>query len=205
MPNLIDKSVFTGLSWSVQTQLFTGFKFLGLTDDVARPTQDVETLVKSEEPARKAKLKSILEAKYAPLFALNLEKGTPSEVEKKIGEVYGLSGDTPHKAYRFFLSACEYSGVMLSGLLAPGKKDSSNGLGARKRAPKRRQQSAQPKETGAPASSGTSKTIELASGGTLTLSASLDLFALSVADRTFVFALIDKLETYAQPKGETKE
>ncbi len=43
---------------------------------------------------------------------------------------------------------------------------------------------------------GTSKVVNLKSGGTLRISATLDLFSLSPTDRTFVFSLIDKLEEY---------
>lgn len=45
---------------------------------------------------------------------------------------------------------------------------------------------------------GTSRSVELKSGGTLTISATLDLFALNAADRKFVFDLIDKLEGYEE-------
>lgn len=49
---------------------------------------------------------------------------------------------------------------------------------------------------GGSGSSGTSRTISLRSGGTLTVSATLDLFSLSPPDRKFVFEFIDKLESY---------
>jgi hypothetical protein len=44
--------------------------------------------------------------------------------------------------------------------------------------------------------SGTQRVVSLKSGGTLTLSASIDLFKMSSSDRTFVFGLIDKLDEY---------
>jgi hypothetical protein len=54
-----------------------------------------------------------------------------------------------------------------------------------------------PETTTPPASPpGTSRTVKLLSGGTLTISATLDLFALSSGDRSFVFKLIDELEDY---------
>lgn len=43
---------------------------------------------------------------------------------------------------------------------------------------------------------GTSRQVQLKSGGTLTVSASADFFQLNVEDRRFVFELIDKLEEY---------
>jgi hypothetical protein len=46
--------------------------------------------------------------------------------------------------------------------------------------------------------SGEAKTVELRSGGTLTLSASVKFFDMASEDRTFVFDLIDKLRDYEQ-------
>jgi hypothetical protein len=43
---------------------------------------------------------------------------------------------------------------------------------------------------------GTSRTVELKSGGTLTVMASMDVFKLTPDDRNFVFSLIDKLNEY---------
>jgi hypothetical protein len=40
------------------------------------------------------------------------------------------------------------------------------------------------------------KSIRLRTGGTLTLTASLDLFSLGAEDRAFVFDLIDRLQQY---------
>lgn len=48
----------------------------------------------------------------------------------------------------------------------------------------------------APPPAGTSRSVALASGGTLTVSASMDVFGFSPDDRTFVFDLIDKLLKY---------
>ena len=42
--------------------------------------------------------------------------------------------------------------------------------------------------------------VRLQSGGTLMLSATLDLFSLNTDDRKFIFELIDKLESYKQPE-----
>jgi hypothetical protein len=47
--------------------------------------------------------------------------------------------------------------------------------------------------------SGTARQVTLKSGGTLTVTASMDVFKLSPADRTFVFSLIDKLSEYESP------
>lgn len=43
------------------------------------------------------------------------------------------------------------------------------------------------------------KTVTLKSGGSLTVSASLDMLAASAEDRAFLFDLFDRLATYAEP------
>lgn len=211
IPNVIDKTVFPGMAYSVQNQLFTGMRFLGLIDQENKPLQDLADLCNPVEEQRKEKLKEILHRRYQELFAINLKKTTPAEIEKKMAEAYGVVGDTKEKAVRFFVSAAEYVGVELSPLLSSGKKagQTTRPSGASKRRVTRRQ-GVQPLTS--PQNSdgvhhGTSKTVRLQSGGTLTLSATLDLFALNTADRKFVFELIDRLDGYAQPveKTETRE
>lgn len=41
-------------------------------------------------------------------------------------------------------------------------------------------------------------TLDLASGGTITVALSVDLFTLGADDRTFVFGLIDEMAAYAK-------
>lgn len=206
IPNVIDKTVFTGMAFSVQNQLFAGMRFLGLIDEKSKPTSDLEELAVQPEELRKEKLKQILHQRYPELFALNLKKTTPDEIAKKMTESYNVSGDTREKAVRFFVSAAEYVGTELSPLLT-GKK--SNGGAARTPTTRRRGVRKPPAAlTGGQQNeefAGTAKTVRLQSGGTLTLSATLDLFSLNTEDRKFVFELIDKLDGYAQPTDPKAE
>src|SRR5437016_3124888 len=59
IPNVIDKTVFTGMAFSVQNQLFAGMRFLQLIDDKSKPTVDLDELAVQEEDSRKEKLKAI--------------------------------------------------------------------------------------------------------------------------------------------------
>lgn len=118
--------------------------------------------------------------------------------EKKMNEVYGVKGDTCYKAVRFFVGAASYLDIEMSPLFS-GKKatnGSRSGSAIRKRVPRRVDSLP---GSGSSANSGTSKMVRLQSGGTLTLSATLDLFRLNSEDRKFVFDLIDKLDGYVQP------
>lgn len=206
IPNQIDRTTFPGYSGGVQSQLFAALKFLGLMGDDDRPTPDLHELAVMEENKRKEKLKAIVQARYASIIALDLMKATPAEVGKKLTEEYGVSGDTKEKALRFFIAAAQYVGIHLSRFFkVPGAASGGNG-GAR---PKRRTTTRKPQQedddeepTTPPLSSGTSRMVSLKSGGTLTLTASIDLFQLSQADRTFVFGLIDKLDAYEKEAAD---
>jgi hypothetical protein len=202
MPSRIDRSVFPGIAWNVQSQLFAGMKFLGLLKGEDEPTPVLDDLVKGSEDERKAKLRSVVQERYAELIAIDLTKATRAHFEEVMGELYAVTGDTRQKAVRFFLNAAEYVGIPLSAFIAPkkgtnGKPKRANG---KPRATARRTPvfpvPPAPDTPLGPEVRGTAKSIQLQSGGTLTLSATLDLFALNAADRKFVFELIDKLDGY---------
>jgi hypothetical protein len=198
LPNRIDKTVYPGLNPAVVNQLLTAFKFLGLTDDAGKPTQALDALAVKDESVRKHELGVIVRQRYSELFSLDLVKTTPLELQERMEKAYGVTGDTREKAIRFFLNAITYLGVHVSPLL---KKATSNGAGAprKKRTSKTKAQpparvdsTRHPDESGG----GSSRIITLKSGGTLTLSASLNFLALSPSDRKFFSDLIDRLDEY---------
>jgi Family of unknown function (DUF5343) len=206
MPSRIDRSVFAGLSWTAQNQLFIALRFLGLLKGDDEPTPLLHDLVEGTEEERKLKLTKIVRDSYADLIAIDLTKATKSHFEEKLGELYNVTGDTRVKAARFFVSAAGQLGISLSSFIAPA----ANENGVKRRVTSGRPRTAAKKATVTPIippapdptkPSGTSKSVSLVSGGTLTISATLDLFSLNAADRKFVFEIIDKLEAY---EGGTK-
>jgi len=201
LPNQIDRTVFPGLSWNVQNQLFTGLKFLGLTNDAGRPAPVLATLLSDDEKMQKQRLSGLLHEKYVELFKLDLVKASPLQIQQAMSEHYGVSGDTLEKAIRFFVAAAEYCGIPMSPLLAGKRPDGT--MVRKRRGPARAKKSivdppsgGTSPTNGSEAKNGTSKTVGLESGGSLTLSATLDLFALNPKDRSFIFELIDRLEKY---------
>lgn len=198
VPNQIDRSVFPGMAWNAQNQIMIGFKFLELVDEDGKPTPALHDLAVPDEPKRKAQLAKLVRAKYADLFALDLMKTTPAELGQRVTEFYGITGDTREKAVRFFLAALAYLEIPISPLF--GKSRAGNGgtppSSRRRRNTTPRQRQVETPKPDDP--SGTSRQIQLRSGGTLTVLASIDLFKLSQYDRNFVFALIDQLEKYEQ-------
>lgn len=196
LPNQIDRSVWKGQSWGTQSQLISAFKFLGLIDDKGKPGEWLVTLseMPDDEAGRKAVLEHVFKERYADLFNLDLTKATPEQVDKAMGN-YRVSGETREKAVRFFLNGLLYLGIPVSKHLQP-KAPNGGGSSRGKKRPR-----AKAKEVPAPTlpvtePAGTSKVVNLRSGGILKISATLDLFSLSPTDRAFVFDLIDKLEDY---------
>jgi hypothetical protein len=207
MPNRIDRSAFPGQSGSGQNQLLLAFRFFGLISDDGKPTPTLLALAVTDESARKAAFRKLIEQKYAPLFALNLMNTTPAEFAEKMTEIYKVTGDTRLKATRFFLAAAEYLGIQVSPLL---QRDKTKTLGVTTPARRRRTRTRPDDEreddeddddSESPQPAAESRSVELRSGGTLTLSATTKFMALSAADRNFVFGLIDKLEEYERQDG----
>jgi len=200
VPNQIDRSAFPTLSWAVQGQLLSGLRFLGLIDEKDKPTTLLHGLAVPDEGVRKKKLEAILRARYSSLFDLDLTKATPAQVEEHLGESYGVGGDTRGKAMRFFLLALEYLEIPVSRFLRkPGNGSSTGGPRRRRTLANRVKETASEAEppTLARPAPGASRTVQLKSGGgTLSVSVSLDPFALSDEDQKFVFALINQLRDY---------
>lgn len=208
MPNRIDRSAFPGQSGAIQNQLLLALRFFGLTHADGRPTDTLLAVAVADESARKAALRKLIEQKYAALFALNLMKTTPAEFAEKMTEEYKVTGDTRLKATRFFLNAASYLGIDVSPLLLRDRsKPVGNGSVQRKRRPGRpRSEEAEEDDEDAERpiqTAAESRSVELRSGGTLTLSATTKFMGLSAADRKFVFDLIDKLEEYETQGGQS--
>jgi hypothetical protein len=197
IPNRVDRSVFSGLSGGVQYQLLAALKFLGFADADERPTETLRRLAVADEEVRKERLREAFRSKYAPVFELELTNATPAELEEVFTEAYGISGTTRVKAIRFFLAGADYLGIPVSTLLSKARKANGASLRRSRANKKTTKTRSEPLPSMPPAAaSGTSKVVNLKSGGTLTVSATLDLFSLSPTDRSFVFQLIDKLEDY---------
>ncbi len=200
IPNRIDKTVYPGLNSAVINQLLTGYKFLGLIDNSGKPSPDLQALAVTDEAARKQQLGTLLRHRYADLFALDLVKTTPAELAEKMEKSYSVTGETREKAIRFFLAAVSYLGIEVSSLLK--KTTAANNSTTRRKRQTKPKAAAPPVNTATQTqdtntnNGGSARVITLASGGTLTLSASLNFLALNPTDRKFFSDLIDKLDAY---------
>lgn len=193
LPNQIDRSVWPSFSGAIQGQLLGALRFLGLMDENQCPTASLREILADRETRRPA-LRRLLEQRYRPLIELDLGRTSPHQLEEAMRQ-YGLSGATHKKAVSFFLQAAQYAGLPLSVLLKARTRTAGFG--------RKRPGTADAPPPAAPAGDerNVSRTVRLRSGGTVTVSASLDLFSLDAGDRRFVFDLIDKLREYEAAQG----
>jgi len=201
VPPLIDRSIWRTQPGGVQGQIMGALRFFNLIDEANRPTENLRRLVEKPEHREKA-IRALLEWSYADLIKGDLTKMTTKMLEDGI-EQYGVSGLTKKKAVTFFLQAARFGDLALSPYLQSQIRATP---GTRRK--RRKDEEGSNRESTAVAPSpmggqpGESQTIELKSGGSVTVTVTINPFSLEQADRTFVFDLIDKLKGYA--KGDEK-
>lgn len=208
LPPRIDKSVFPTFAGSTQTEVLQAFKFLGLIDADSQTTPALSRLVEDKEQRPDA-VRDIVLSSYRVVFDQDPTRMTPAQLDAIFREL-GVSGATLLKATRFFLKAADFAGISVSSHLtrkmrSSSRKDSNGQATRRRRTARSINTSVADQATSAPAPRRTAgahgndpKEVALRSGGTITLSVSVDLFQLSTDDRAFVFTLIDKLREYEE-------
>ena len=204
MPARIDKSVIDNMAGSVQGQLIATLRYFKLIQPDGTPEKLLTELAPSEGEERKKLINEMVKRSYDFVFAsgLNLQTATTGQLEE-LFTAEGVAGDTRRKAFNFFLALCKDGGIQLSSHIKPAKgvagtrRRSARGSGGEVEQtppPSNINQARQPTE-------GMSKTIELKSGGKLTLSADVNLFDLDSEERNFVFGLIDQIQAHERGNG----
>lgn len=198
-PARIDKSYLDNYSGGYQSIVLAALNSLGLRDPSGQVTDRLENLVKADADKRKAIFTDMLNEYYAPVLALGMN-ATQQQLIDAFRELGVNPGDTTRKAVAFFLGAAKYSGVPVSRHWKVPRVPSS---GTRRRTP-------DPGSAGAtgttgsglnpaitlPTGSANTRTVQLLSGGTVTLTVSVDLFDLSGDDQKFVLGLVQELKDY---------
>ena len=196
LPDVIDKSVWPTLSFSVQGHTFSAFKFLVLIDDDGNVQDDLRRLV-SEKEHRKAIIGEIVKKRYSEVVELGTRNASTQQLQDAIKEA-GASSAILVKAVRFFRQAAEYAELPVSPLWKTGKKTGTKKASWSK--PRKKQQ--QPKDTSSsrPEGQGISVTLPK-SGATITLTASVDVMKLVGDEREFLFGLIDSMHNFEAGSG----
>lgn len=196
VPPRIDRGIWKNQTGTIQSLIMGAYRFFGLIDDQSKPTKKLHDLVAHRDNPNEY-VKAILEEKYAEVIKHNLSTMTEALINEYFGAVFGVDGDTKRKSITFFLQAAKSVGMPLSTFLQSQVRVRTTGSRRRRR----ENDAIEPDELEDDdqiQQSGEAKTVELRSGGTLTLSASVKFFDMASEDRTFVFDLIDKLRDYEQ-------
>lgn len=214
LPPRIDRSMMRTKSGTDQANLTMALNSFGLTDGEGTVLATLTKLTASPSDQRSAVLADLIRQYYPGPMRVSDENGTQAALNAVFTEDYPsiASADTRRKAITFFLHAATSAGLSLSphfpssrpGAGAPGAPKARRS-GRRKPESAEGQVSPEPTSTTSQASTstrGTSHTIELESGGTLTLTYDLSLFDLSEDDETFVLGLVRGLRTYAREHAE---
>jgi len=197
VPPIIDRGIWRTQPGGVQGQIMGALRFFNLIDDANRPTENLRRLVEKREH-RQAAIRTLLEWSYADLVKGDLTKMTAKMLEDGI-EHYGVSGETRKKAVTFFLQAAKFADLPLSPYLQMQIR-ATPGTRKRRRTLDEDSSSQASNGTPAPSDDGRTQTIELKSGGAISLTLSINPFKLEKSDREFVFGLIDKLSDYGKPQ-----
>lgn len=215
-PARIDKSYLDNLSGGYRTQVLAGLSSLGLVAEDGTLSERLKAMVTGSEADRKRIVGDIVREHYGPVVGLP-RNATQQQMVAAFEEMSPtVTGDTRRKAIAFFLNACQYAGISVSPhWKTPRVPPSGKGKRGRRAAGADANDQEEVPEASPtapsslphpPASAQNIRSVELRSGGTVTLSVSVDLFGLSDDDRQFVLNLVDAMRSYdnqrALPRGD---
>ena len=199
LPPEIDRSYLSKMSGTTQTYLTSALRSFELIGPDKEVTPALKELVKNPDD-RPAMIADLLRKYYPEVVELGKSNGTALQLDQALGK-YGLRGNTIRKAAAFYMHAAQYAGIPLSVHWTVRKAGSGHRV---ETTSKQRGKPSKPTaqgHQGARTPVGDSRSLTLRSGGTVTLTVSVNLFDLSTEDRGFVLGLIDAMRTYEQEAG----
>lgn len=214
LPPQIDRSIMSSKSGTDQNNLLSALMGFGLIGEQNRVLPALEALATADPEQRKAELATLVRQFYPDAVQNSEDHGTHQQLQDLFNEKYdlGTSADTRRKAITFFLHALQAAGLHVSD----NYKKTRSGSGAPgaprpKRNRSTRKAAANGAAAGAPADTSStppagaavySTKVVIGDNTVLTLTAeNLNPFALSKADRTFIFMLIDSMQEYEQKQA----
>jgi hypothetical protein len=193
VPGHVNRSVWPSFSGGTVSQVITTYRFLGLIDEDSKPTRHLGVLAGENVSLRQSELRQLLQRAYAEIIAIDLTTATPKQLTDAFAAAFTTTGATLQKAISFFLNASQYAELPLSQFLTRRR-------GRRRRGSMNRTRNGgtieRPIELPQDSQQGTTRTIQLSSGGEVALRVQFDAFTISQGDREFIFNLIDQLAEY---------
>jgi hypothetical protein len=198
MPTRIDKTLMKSLSGGAQSALIGALDYFHLKDGV-KPNDRLVNLTEAQGPDRAPIWNEMVHDAYTFLFTedFDLKRATQGELDEKF-RGQGVSGETINKCVAFFMSAAREAGLALSPHFKTIKTRAPRGSGRQARKKKSDELIQQHPPNNGTVTSGSTKTVHFKSGGTATLAVSVDVVALSPADRKALFEWIDAMSEYEE-------
>ncbi len=127
LPETLDRSAWNTRSGTEQTQIVSGLKFFGLTDDKGNTQPSLKELVGTAENSdqERACWSKLLRQSYPGVFKVDLANATPKQLDDAIG-AFSVAGLTKERAIRFFLKAAMHAKIKLSTRLTGHLRDRSS-------------------------------------------------------------------------------
>ncbi len=214
IPSQLDRSLWAGkFAGSTGSQLMSGLKFLRLLDSKNTPLPRLAELAQAGANDRKALMREILKESYGADLVDNLATKTPKMVDEAL-EYLGTTDGTHRKAVSFFVNGAKVNDLQVPSAIAKkARVKASKTRGRRQTAANGSRESGENNAKADPSKApttapkhqeGSTKTVALRSGGTVSVSVSVNLLELSPDDRNWVFEVIDKLQEYERKEVAAK-
>lgn len=213
LPPAIDRSLMGTKSGSDQVNLLATLRTFGMIDDDHKVQPAFVEFAVADENARKKYLRLLVEKYYADALAVSSQNGTEQQLHECFRDKYGADGaDTRRKAVTFFLHAARRAEIPLSPHF-PSTRPGSGSPGQRRKSPKKRVGStgggnggnaAERVDTPPRPKSDYETSVELRTGGTMSLTVNVNPLNLRGEDRKFFYEVVDMLADYAE-KHQIKE
>jgi hypothetical protein len=210
LPPSIDRSMLDKKSGTDQANLLAALKGFGLVEGDTHDVQEsLQMLVEADEEQRKHQLAALVRQYYPGPLSVSEQNGTEKNLFDCFENDFGMTGDTRRKAVTFFLHAARNAGIPLSPHFPATRSGPGVAAGSKaKRITKRKADASSVERPSPPAAAtngkGDTYTVNLNSGGTVSVVVAVNLFDLSTDDREYVIDLVDKLKDY-EPAGAVPE
>jgi hypothetical protein len=207
VPPKLDRTLWRSQSGFMQGLIMNAYRFFGLVEDDDSANDYLVVLVQKKEQ-RPETMRELIEAQYSEVLdGHDLSKMTMKMLESEFERAFAVSGATKQKAITFFLKAAKFAVMPLSSFLssqlrnaAPKKRKTNN----KQRVEERTQDDEISDDLPADSTGAVTHTVQLESGGTVSVIVTANPFAMALEDRNFVFSMIDMVQKYESRKHAEK-
>lgn len=214
VPPRIDRSLMNSKSGTDQANLTNALTAFGLVDSTGVVQPRLRQLAATDDEGRKPILAAMVREYYPKAVAVSEANDTEAALNEAFRDEYGLNAaETRRKCVTFFLHALRLAELPVSahfkqtrpGSGAPGTPRLKRTAGRKRGVTTPNGVEGTSDQPPAPAPKGDTYTVELGSGGSVSVVVSVDLFALTTDDRNFIIELVDKLKGYPKAAPPQKE